>query len=160
KTERIHGADRRLAPCHELCSGSRLASGCVHELRIFARQAGRPRQRLRPGSHLSRDLRAPVSAVGRDLERDPGALYSANLPTLGKQRRDLRRESADPATKDERQRLGLAVVSALVDENAGRSRHLAGPEISLPAADANEAEPVEIDVSVVAPLDVPEKDGF
>src|SRR5262249_4472718 len=124
------------------------------------RQAGRPRQRLRPGSHLSRDLRAPVSAVGRDLERDPGALYSANLPTLGKQRRDLRRESADPATKDERQRLGLAAVSPLADENAGRSRHLAGPEISLPAADANEAEPVEIDVSVVAPLDVPEKDGF
>src|SRR5262249_30800188 len=54
--EGIHGADGRLAPRDELTAGARLATRRVRELRILSRQARRPRQRLCPGLHFSRNL--------------------------------------------------------------------------------------------------------
>src|SRR5207245_6065735 len=117
--ERIHGTDRGLAPGHQLRTGPRLTAGRVHELRICPRQARRPRQRFRPGLHLSRDLRPPVGAVGRDLESNPGALHPANLPAFREQRSDLAREASGTAPDNQRKRLSLAVVGALVDEETG-----------------------------------------
>src|SRR5262245_64080642 len=69
--ERIHGADRRLAPGDELWAGSGLGAWRVHELRILPGRTRRSRQRLRPRLYLSRDFRSPVGAVGRNLEHDP-----------------------------------------------------------------------------------------
>src|SRR5215831_4507430 len=83
--ERIHGADRRLAPSYELRAGSCLAAGRVRELRILSRQARRSGQRLRPRLHLARDFRSPVGVVGGNLEHDPCALDSTTLPASGKQ---------------------------------------------------------------------------
>src|SRR5262245_15426302 len=114
--ECIHAADGGLAPRDELWPRPRLAARGVHELRILARPAGRPGQGLRPRPDLPGDLRSPVRAVWRDLERDAGALYSANLTALGKQRGDLGGKSADAAPENERQRLGLTFVGALIDE--------------------------------------------
>ena len=129
----------------------------VHELRICPRQARRPRQRFRPGLHLSRDLRPPVGAVGRDLESNPGALHPANLPAFREQRSDLGREASGTAPDNQRKRLSLAVVSALVDEETGGPLDLPAPEIAFPSAYPEEAETVEVDVAVVATLDVPEE---
>ena len=149
--------DRRLAPGHELRAWSGLAAGRVHELRVFPRQARRSRQRLRPGLHLSSDLRSPVGAVGRDLERDPCALHSTNLAAFGEQRSDLGRESPGAAPENKRKRLRLALVGALVDEETGRPLDLPRPEITFPSAHPDEAETIEVDVAVVALLDVPEQ---
>src|SRR5262249_2439531 len=52
-------------------AGSGLTPRRVHEL-----QARWPRQRFRPGFHLSCDLRYTMCSVGRDLDRDACALYS------------------------------------------------------------------------------------
>src|SRR5262249_25213035 len=137
--ERVHRAERRLPPSHELRSGPGLTARRIHELWVLAGQTRRPGQGFCPRFDLPGDLCAPVRTVGRDLERNAGALYSPNLPSLGKQRGDLRGESAHPASENERKHLGLAIVGALVDKDAGGSRHLAGPKISLPPADAHEA---------------------
>ena len=77
--ERIDGADRGLAPSHQLWAGSCFAAGRVHELRIFSWQARRSRQRLGPSRHLADDLDSPVGDIWRDLERDPGTLDSDNF---------------------------------------------------------------------------------
>src|SRR5215468_950920 len=95
--KRIHGADRRLAPGYELWAGSCLGAWRVHELRILPWQTRWSRQRLRPRLHLSRDLRSPVRAVGRNLERDPCALHSTKLPAFGKHRAPLGGKSPDTA---------------------------------------------------------------
>jgi len=109
--------------------------------RLLERGAG-DEHRLRPRLDLPGD---PVRAVGRDLERDPGALHSPNLATLRKQSR-LRWESADPATENEREQLGLALVGVLLDQDASASRYLT-PRDLLPSTDADEAEPVENDIA-------------
>src|SRR5262249_59027727 len=96
--ERIHGADRRLAPGDELWAGSCLGAWRVHELRILPGRTRRSRQRLRPRLHLSRDFRSPVGAVGRNLEHDPCALHSTKLPAYGKHPAPLAGAPADTAS--------------------------------------------------------------
>src|SRR5262245_6071771 len=156
--ECIHGADRRLAPSYELWAGSCLAARRVHELRILSWQARRSRQRLCPRLHLSRDLRSPVGAVGRNFERDPRALDSAKLPAFGKHRAPQGGKASDAASDNKLQRLGLPLVGTLVDEEPGRTLGLPRPKITFPSAHPDETETVEIDVSILAMLDVPEED--
>jgi hypothetical protein len=98
-----------------------------------------------------------VGAVGRDLEIDPCALDSKKLSASSKQHGDLGRKSSGAAAENERKRLRLALVSALVDEDTGCPLNLPRPEIAFPSAHPDEAETVEVDVAVVATLDMPEE---
>src|SRR5262245_60852990 len=82
EAERVDGTDDRFAPGHEL-SRPGLGARRVHQLRIFSRQTCRAGQSLGPGLHFAGDLGSPLGAVRRDLERDPRALYAANLPAFG-----------------------------------------------------------------------------
>src|SRR6267143_3450037 len=158
--EGVDGADRRLPPRHPLCARPGLAAGCIHELWIRARQTRRPCQSLGPRLDLSGDLDSPMSAVGRDLERDLRPLDTAELPPFGEERRDLRRKSAGASLENQGKRLRLSRVCALFDEEAGRPFDLPRPQVALPSADANVTETIEVDVAVVAATDVPEEDRF
>ena len=51
----------------------------------------------------------------------------------------------------------LALVGALVDEDAGGSLGLSRPQIALPSPDPDEAQIVEADVAIVAMPDVPKQ---
>src|ERR1700758_1364787 len=155
--ERIHGADGRFTPGHELRAGSSLRPGRVHELRIFTRRARWPGQRLRPGFHLSGNLCSPVTQVGRDLERDACPLHAKQLSALGKKRSPLSGKASDLAADNARKHLGLALICAVVDEETGRPLGLTGPKVAFPASDPKEAEIVEVNVPVVATPDVPEE---
>src|SRR5262245_22451637 len=111
----------------------------VHELGIFSRQTRWAGQGLGPGSDFVGDLGSPLSAVGRNLEGDPRTLYAANLSTFGKQCCNDRRKSSDLTAEDARKHFGLALVGALVDENAGSPLCLPRPEIAFPSSDPDEA---------------------
>ena len=87
-------------------------------------------------------------------------LDSALMSTFGKKRRHLRRKPADPSLKNQRKRLGLARVGALIDEEASSSLGLPRPEITVPPTNPHETETVEIDVTIVAAFDVPEENGL
>src|SRR5439155_15500170 len=155
--KRIDLADCRLAPSDELRAGAGLAARRIHQLRVFAGIAGRADQRLGPRLDLAGDLAAPAAAVGRDLPGDLRPLDADELPPLGKESGDPRRKPADPAADDQRDRLELAVVGALVDVIAGGAFRHPGPQIAFPAADPHKAQIVEPDIAVMAALDVPEQ---
>src|SRR6266404_5652980 len=157
--ERIDGTDRRFAPSHEL-PGSGLGTRRVHELRIFSRQARRAGQGLGPGLHFAGNLRSPPGAVGRDLEGDPRPLHAPDLPAFGEQRGDESRKSPDVAAENAGKHLRLALVGAVVDEDAGHPLRLSRPEIAFPSSHPDEAQTVETDVAVMAMPDVPEQDGL
>src|SRR6266516_5757989 len=53
--------------------------------------------------------------------------------------------------------LGLTLVGAVVDEDAGGPLGLSRPEIAFPSSHADEAQTVEIDIAVMAMPDVPEQ---
>ena len=154
--ERIDGTDRRFAPSHEL-SGSGLGARRVHELRIFSRQARRAAQGRGPGLHFAGDLRSPLGAVGRDLEGDLRPLHATQLPAFGEQRSDESRKSSDLAAENAGKHVRLALVGAVVNENAGRPLSLPRPEIAFPSSHPDEAQTVEIDIAVMAMSDVPEQ---
>jgi hypothetical protein len=99
-----------------------------------------------------------MGAIGRNLERDWCPLHATNLPAFGKHRAPLGGESSDAASDDKGERLGLALVGALIDEEAGRTLGLPRPKITLPSTDPDEVQTVEIDIAVPATLDVPEED--
>jgi hypothetical protein len=65
-----------------------------------------------------------MRAVSPDLKRNPRELHTTNRPALGEQRRHLGGEAADLTAEDEWKHLRLAVVGALVDEEAGGSLDL------------------------------------
>src|SRR5262249_462970 len=123
----------------------------------FSGQARWSCQRFRPGYHLSGDLRSPMGSVGRDLERDACAVHSKDLPTFGKHRSPLGGETSDAPTNNKQERVCLPLIGTLVDEKASPSFSHSPPHISFPPSDAEEAETVELDVAVVATLDVPEE---
>jgi hypothetical protein len=52
----------------------------------------------------------------------------------------------------------LALVGAVVDEDAGAPLGLSRPEIAFPSSRPDEAQTVEIDIAVMAVPDVPEQD--
>jgi len=52
----------------------------------------------------------------------------------------------------------MALVGTLVDEETGRTLGLTRPKITLPSANPDETETVEIDIAVPATLDVPKED--
>jgi hypothetical protein len=98
-----------------------------------------------------------MAAVGCQLEADPGALHTSDLPAFGEQPGDARRKSPDCAAENAGQQLGLARVGALVDEEASGSRDLARPEVAFPSANPDEAQATEIDIAVMAVPDMPEQ---
>src|SRR5262245_1699214 len=157
EAERIDGADRCFAPSHEL-SGPGLGARRVHELRIFSRRARRAGQGFGPGLHLAGDLVSPLATVGRDLERDPRALHAPQLPAFGEQRSDESRKPSDLAAENAGKHLRLALVGAIVDEDAGAPLGLPCPEIAFPSSHPHEAQTVQIDIAVMALPDVPEQD--
>jgi hypothetical protein len=53
---------------------------------------------------------------------------------------------------------GLALIGAVVDEDAGGPLGLSRPEIAFPSSHPDEAQTVEIDLSEMTTPDVPEKD--
>src|SRR4029079_7590039 len=116
-SERIDRADHRFAPGHEL-SWTRFGAWRVHELRIFSRQTRGASQRLGPGFDFAGDLSTPLSAVRRNLEGNERALYAADLAPCGKERCDKRGDPSDLTTENPGEHFSLALVSALVDENA------------------------------------------
>jgi hypothetical protein len=52
----------------------------------------------------------------------------------------------------------LALVGALVDEDAGGSLDLSCPQITLPTSNPDEAQIIEIDIAVLAVPNVPKQD--
>src|SRR4029079_16429844 len=106
-----------ICPSHEL-SWTGFGARRVHELRLFSRQTRRAGQRLGPGFDFASDLGTPLSAVRRNLEGNARALYAADLAAFGKQRCDKRRQPSDLTTENPGKHFSLALVSALVDENA------------------------------------------
>src|SRR6185312_10660611 len=126
-------------------------------LGIFVRRARRPGQRLGPGFDFAGDLGPPTGTIRRDLECDPRSFAAADLPAFSKQRPDHGRKSSDAATEDAGKHLRLALIGALVDEDAGRPLGSACPEIALPSSDAHEAQIAEIDVAEMTAADMPEQ---
>ena len=98
-----------------------------------------------------------MGAIRGDLERDPGTLDSANLSAFAEQRSDKGWEPSATAPENEGKCFRLALVGALVDKKTEATFGLPGPEIAFPSAHPDEAEAIEIDVAVIATLDVPEK---
>ena len=117
-----------------------------------------PVRAVGPGLHFASDLRSPAGAVGRDLEGNARALYAPQLPAFGEQRSDESRKSSDLAAENAGKHLRLALVGALVNEDAGRPLSLSRPEIAFPSSHPNEAQTIEIDIAVMALPDVPEQD--
>jgi hypothetical protein len=68
-----------------------------------------------------------MRAVGRDLKGDAGPLDAKNFPAFGEQSGDESRTSSDMPAENPRKNLGLALVGALVDEDAGNSPSLSCP---------------------------------
>src|SRR5262249_25460761 len=89
---------------------------------------------------------------------DPRALHAPQLPAFGEQRSDESRKPSDLATENAGKHLRLALVGAIVDEDAGAPLGLPCPEIAFPSSHPAEAQTVEIDIPVMALPDVPEQD--
>ena len=76
--ERIDGADRRLGPrTRAVGPGPVSQPGAFMSWDTFLARSSR--QRLGPSRHFADDLRSPMGAIVRDLERDPGTLDSDNF---------------------------------------------------------------------------------
>src|SRR5262249_60485378 len=127
---------------------------------VYARGARRARQGVGPGLHLAGDLGSPLGAVGRDLEGDSRALHAPQLAAFGEQRSDESRKPSDLAAENAGKYLRLALVGAIVDEDASAPLGLSCPEIAFPSSPPHEAQTVEIDIAVMALPDVPEQDGL
>src|SRR6266536_1366568 len=93
-----------------------------------------PVKALPPGLHFTCDLDSPLGAVGRDLEGDPRALHAPELPAFGEQRSDESRKPSDLAAENAGEHLRLALVGALVDEDAGAPLGLTRPEVAFPSS--------------------------
>ena len=142
------------------CPGAGLGARRVHELGIFSRQTRRASQGLGPGFNFADNLGSPLSTIGRNLEDDPRTLNAANLAAFSKQCCDERRESSDLATENPGKHFSLAFVGTLVDEDASSPFCLPRPEIAFPSSHADEAQIIEIDITVAAITDVPEQNRF
>src|SRR5262249_58164152 len=108
------------------------------------------------GVNVGGDVRSPLGTVGRDLKGDPRALHAPQLPAFGEQRSDESRKPSDLATKNAGKHLRLALVGAIVDEDAGAPLGLPRPEIAFPSSHPDEAQTVEIDITVMALPHMPE----
>jgi hypothetical protein len=95
---------------------------------------------------------------GAIFEGDPCALNAPQLPAFGEQRSDESRKPSDLAAENPREHLGLALIRAIVNEDAGATLGLSCPEIAFPFSHPNEAQTVEIDIAVTTMPDVPEQD--
>src|SRR5262249_7468160 len=60
--------------------------------------------------------------------------------------------------EEARKHLRLALIGAIVDEDAGAPLGLPCPEIAFPSSHPHEAQTVEIDIAVMALPDVPKQD--
>src|SRR5262249_50899835 len=129
EAERIHRTHQRPAPGYKL-SGSGFRAGRIHELRIFSRQACRASQSLGPSLHFACDFCSPLSAVGRDLKGDPRTLRTPKLPTFREQCGDEARESSCTSAENAGKHFRLALVGAIIDEDAGGPFSPSRPQIT------------------------------
>jgi hypothetical protein len=109
---------------------------------------------------LSGNLRSPVAQVGRDLERDARPFTLQAIAGPREKRPPYGGETSDLAPDDALKRFRLVFVGALVNEETGRLLGLPCPEVAFPSPYSDEAETVEVDVSIVAAPDVPEENGL
>src|ERR671925_2277606 len=139
-------------------AGANLRAGSV--VQLYARALGDrgPGQRLGAPLDLARDLHAPGGEVVGDLEVDRGELEPADV-RLGERGED-RGPAARLPGEDRLERLALALVRALVEEESRRRvLRLAGPDVPLERAHHDDVEPVERHVAVVPLADVPGQDA-
>jgi hypothetical protein len=69
-------------------------------------------------------------------------LYASDLPALGEQADGESRKSSDTAAENPGKNLRLALVGALVDEDATGSLDLSRPQITLPLGEPRVRIPV------------------
>src|SRR5579884_1507240 len=132
--------------------GADLRSGRVQGLDPLAGRGHGPGQRLGAGLDLARDARPPAGEVVGDLEVDGRELEAADLADqLG----ELGRKAARPTVEDGPERLALALVGALVEEDAHGDLGLAGPDVALEGAHGDHVQAVQDHVAVAALTDVP-----
>ena len=108
-----------------------------------ARWAG---QSLSPGFDFARDLGSPIGAVRCYIKNDPRTFNASDLPAFGEQRSDESRKPSDLPAENAGKHFRLALVGAIVDEDAGAPLGLPCPEIAFPSSHPDEAQTVEIDM--------------
>jgi hypothetical protein len=101
-----------------------------------------------------------VDAIWRDFEGNPGPLHAADLPALREQPGDESWKPSNLTTENAWQHFGLLFISAIVNENARTALDLPCPKIAFPSAHPDKAKIVQVDVAIVALLNVPEQNGF
>src|SRR6516162_8003532 len=141
--ECIDGTDRHL-PQVTSCPGPVSEPGGFISCGYFPGRLVGPVRALAQAFHFAGDLRSPLGAVGRDLERDARALDAPDLPAFREQRSHESRKSSDLAAENAGKHLRLALVGTLVDEETGAALGLSRPEIAFPSSHPDEAQTVEI----------------
>jgi hypothetical protein len=105
-------------------------------------------------------ISVPQGAVGRDLEGNMRAFDAADLSAFGEHPGDESGKSSDLAAENPGKNVRLALVGALVNEDAGSSPGLSGPKVALPSPDPDKAQMVEVDIAEVPLPDVPKQHRF
>src|ERR1700738_3580416 len=111
---------------------------------------GRSADRRGPGLDLADDADAPLAEIGRNLIGDIGSLHAPALPAAREAFVDPAGKAASAAANDCRQCLHLPVVGVIIDIEARDPGRLSRPEITLPTADPNKAEIIELNIAVTA----------
>jgi hypothetical protein len=118
EAERIDRTHPRFAPGHNL-SRSGSEPGAFISCGYFYREARRAGQGLGSGFRFANDFRSPLGVVGRDLEGDPRTLHASDCrPSANSEATKAGNPPAWPP-KIRGKRFCLALVCAIVDEDAG-----------------------------------------
>jgi hypothetical protein len=113
-------------------------------------------QRLGAPPGLPGNLDAPPGEVVVDLELDRGELDTTHVvDQLG----ECARPAAGVAAEDRLERLALALVGPLVDEEPHRRLGLAGPDVALERAHSHDVQPIQLHVTVAPLAHVPGEDA-
>ena len=107
-------------------------------------------------NHFASDLRASLGAVGCDLEGNPRAVHTPQLPPFGKQARDESRKSSDLATEKAGKDFRLCSSARSSTKMPAVPLRLSRPYVAFPSSYPDEVQTIEIDIAVVALPDVPE----
>ena len=83
-----------------------------------------------------------MGTVRRDFKGDPCAFNASDLAAFGKQRSDESRKSSDLAAENAGKHFRLALVGAVVNEDAGGPLGPSRPEIAFPSSHSDEAQTI------------------
>lgn len=100
-----------------------------------------------------------MRAAGCDLESNPRALYTPDLPSFGEHSGDESGKSSDLTTENPEKDSAWR-SSARVNEDAGSSVGLFRPRITFPSRDPNKTQIVEVEMAEVPLPDVPRQHRF